>query len=135
MRNASSPTPRASRTASSIARSPGFAKCNSAVNSTGPRTARGKAASRSNACRHGLRSKTVAPSSEDASELTLLRAVFQNEYQPATPADELCVLTIAPAVCTTNRIDQPTEQARQTSDTETLVTRTHTLLPYRTTPN
>ena len=53
--------------------------------STGPRTTRGKAYSRLNALRHGLRAKSGVLPPESLDELTRIRKLFLQSYYPQTP--------------------------------------------------
>jgi|HubBroStandDraft_1064217.scaffolds.fasta_scaffold00908_13 hypothetical protein len=55
-----------------------------AQKATGPRTPRGKAVSRLNALRHGLRARIALPH-EDLKELGQIRELFLRSYQPQTP--------------------------------------------------
>ncbi|MGA2739446.1 MAG: hypothetical protein ABSG65_18645 [Bryobacteraceae bacterium] len=55
-----------------------------ALKSTGPRTPRGKAFTRLNALRHGLRAAAGTPLGEDLKELTQIRNQFMMRCQPQT---------------------------------------------------
>jgi hypothetical protein len=55
-----------------------------AKKSTGPKTPAGKAVSRFNALRHGLRAR-LALSEEDLHELTQIREQYLRDWQPQTP--------------------------------------------------
>ena len=56
-----------------------------ALKSTGPRTESGKAVSRLNALRHGLRAKAAIVSAESLHELSQIRALFLHSFPPETP--------------------------------------------------
>src|SRR3954467_4774757 len=56
-----------------------------AARSTGPKTAAGRAASRANAMKHGLRAETLALPNENAEELGQLTDEWLEYYQPASP--------------------------------------------------
>jgi hypothetical protein len=58
-----------------------------ASHSTGPRSTRGKQASRLNALKHGLRIETLALPTEDADTLQGLADQWHNYYQPDSPAE------------------------------------------------
>lgn len=70
-----------------------------AANSTGPRTPEGKAVSRWNAVRHGLRSRVLIPpplaGQESPAEFEALHQALRAEFAPATPFEELLVESIA----------------------------------------
>jgi len=60
-----------------------------AKKSTGPRTPEGRAACRLNALKHGLAAADVIlPSAEDQTAFAQLRAAFEQEYRPSTPAEQ-----------------------------------------------
>lgn len=61
--------------------------------STGPRTARGKAAVSQNALRHGLFARTFTP--DALNEIRRLEESFRSEYQPATSMEILRVRQLA----------------------------------------
>jgi hypothetical protein len=56
-----------------------------ALKSTGPRTDRGKAFTRLNALRHGLRAKAATVSAESLHELSQIRGQFLSSFQPQDP--------------------------------------------------
>jgi hypothetical protein len=62
-----------------------------AQKSTGPRTDAGKAASRLNAIKHGLRAQTVPLPVEDPDELAALADEWVDYYRPASPAEREAV--------------------------------------------
>jgi hypothetical protein len=53
-----------------------------AKQSTGPKSALGKARSSMNACKHGLTAKTIVIGDEDPGQFEILRAAFEDEFQP-----------------------------------------------------
>ena len=55
-----------------------------AAKSTGPRTAKGKAASSANAFKHGIYAKSVLLDGEDPAEYQALRDGYYQDFQPAT---------------------------------------------------
>jgi hypothetical protein len=55
-----------------------------ALKATGPTTPRGKAVSRLNALRHGLRARVTLPG-ENLDELRQIRDLFLRSYHPQTP--------------------------------------------------
>ena len=59
-----------------------------ASKSTGPKTPEGKAASRQNAVRHGLRVETLAIPTEDPAALQALAERWHDYYRPASPGEE-----------------------------------------------
>ena len=56
-----------------------------ALKSTGPCTEKGKAVSRLNALRHGLRARAAIVSAESLHELSQIRDHFLHSFQPETP--------------------------------------------------
>ena len=67
-----------------------------AQKATGPRTPRGKAVSRLNALRHGLRARVTLPG-ENLKELTQIRDLFLRSYHPQTPEQVRLVEQMASA--------------------------------------
>lgn len=63
--------------------------------STGPRTETGKAASRTNAVRHGLTGKQLIANGEDPAAYEALRDGLIDSYQPANSAEDTLVEEIA----------------------------------------
>ncbi|MCX6604814.1 MAG: hypothetical protein NTV52_14605 [Acidobacteria bacterium] len=74
-----------------------------AMNSTGPRTAAGKAASSPNRLAHGLCSSTLLIRGESPAEFDLLLAEVRNAYRPATPEDQMLTDQLAEAQWRLNR--------------------------------
>jgi len=70
-----------------------------ALKATGPRTETGKAASRFNALRHGLRAKSGILSAESLAELSRIRVDFLQSFQPRNPAQVRAVEQMACARC------------------------------------
>jgi hypothetical protein len=66
-----------------------------ALKATGPRTETGKAASRFNALRHGLRAKSGILSAESLAELSRIRVDFLQSFQPRNPAQVRAVEQMA----------------------------------------
>ena len=62
-----------------------------AQNSTGPRTAEGKAAVRLNSLTHGLRTQDVLLPGEDEQAFREIRGAFHQQHQPEGPAELFCV--------------------------------------------
>src|SRR5436190_9455848 len=62
-----------------------------AQKSTGPKTAEGKAASKMNAFKHGLLSREVLVSGENAEDLTALHEWFREDLNPVGPREEMLV--------------------------------------------
>ena len=60
-----------------------------ASKSTGPKTAKGKAAFRPNAFRHGLRARTVIPRGDDQSEFDQLSADLHDACHPQNKLEHL----------------------------------------------
>jgi hypothetical protein len=65
--------------------------------STGPKTPDGKAHSARNATRHGLLSREAVLPEEDPEEFRELLASLEDEFQPATPSEQLLVESMASA--------------------------------------
>ncbi len=65
--------------------------------STGPRTAAGKAASRNNAYKHGMRARSPVAPGEDQAEFDARLAQFRTEFNPCTPTEEALVTQVADA--------------------------------------
>ncbi len=65
--------------------------------STGPRTAAGKAASRNNAYKHGMRARSAVAPGEDQAEFDARVAQFRAEFNPRTPTEESLVKQVADA--------------------------------------
>ena len=65
--------------------------------STGPQTARGKAISRNNAFKHGMRSRSVVIPGEDPAEFAAMHHALVQEYHPASPEDHYLVKQLANA--------------------------------------
>src|ERR1017187_7621324 len=57
--------------------------------STGPRTAEGKARSCTNRLSHGFTSSVLFIADEEREEFNLLLADLHNEFQPATPSEQI----------------------------------------------
>src|SRR5689334_16398498 len=66
-----------------------------AKRSTGPNTSGGKARSRMNAWKHGLRAENVVIDGEDAKELQAIQRELWEEYQPAPGMESLLVERLA----------------------------------------
>jgi hypothetical protein len=66
-----------------------------AQHSTGPQTVTGKANSSRNSFKHGLYSKQLVTSDEDAVALDALRADLRSEHQPANQTEEILVNEMA----------------------------------------
>ncbi len=70
-----------------------------AARSTGPRTPAGKARSRWNALKHGLRARALIPeplqAQESAAEFATLHEALRAEFDPATAFEEMLVEAIA----------------------------------------
>src|SRR5215204_5992229 len=62
-----------------------------ALKSTGPKTSEGKAASKMNAVKHGIRSREVLVAGEDHQELTALQEWFEEDLQPVGPLEVMLV--------------------------------------------
>src|SRR5689334_15752073 len=62
-----------------------------ALKSTGPKTPEGKAASKMNAVKHGIRSREVLVSGENEQELNALHEWFQDDLQPVGPMEVMLV--------------------------------------------
>ena len=62
-----------------------------AQNSTGPRTAEGKAAVRLNSLTHGLRTQDALLPGEDEQAFREIREAFHQQHQPEGPAELFCV--------------------------------------------
>jgi hypothetical protein len=62
-----------------------------AKNSTGPKTAAGKARSALNAVRHGVLAQTTLLPGEDEAELAALAAEFEGDYTPVGPVENALV--------------------------------------------
>ncbi|NLE37262.1 MAG: hypothetical protein GX621_04480, partial [Pirellulaceae bacterium] len=62
-----------------------------ALQSTGPRTPEGKAVSRMNALRHGLRSEAVILPDEDVDEYEAFDAALRSELAPAGELESILV--------------------------------------------
>src|SRR5260370_467463 len=92
--------------------------------STGPRTARGKAASSRNACKHGFRSSAPPPPTP---EFAALLDAFRAEHRPATVSEEFCVNAIALAVWHTRELDRLENEAFTTCPIPAFVAKLHTL--------
>lgn len=67
------------------------------LKSTGPRTAGGKAASRNNALKHGMRSRKVVLPGEDPAQYASLLIEIAAEFKPATPHERRLVKLMADA--------------------------------------
>jgi hypothetical protein len=63
--------------------------------STGPQTPEGKARSSKNRLSHGFESTEAIMPGENQDQFDALLADLQNEYQPATPTEEILVETMA----------------------------------------
>ncbi|MCX6603163.1 MAG: hypothetical protein NTV52_06175 [Acidobacteria bacterium] len=74
-----------------------------AMNSTGPRTAAGKAASSQNRLAHGLCSSTLLIRGESQSEFDLLLSEVRGAYRPATPEERMLTDQVAEAQWRLNR--------------------------------
>jgi broad specificity phosphatase PhoE len=66
-----------------------------AKRSTGPNTSGGKARSRMNAWKHGLRAETVVIAGEDAKELQAIQGELWEEHQPSPGMESLLVERLA----------------------------------------
>src|SRR4029078_10979124 len=66
-----------------------------AKRSTGPNTSGGKARSRMNAWKHGLRAETVVIAGEDATELQAIQGELWEEHQPSPGMESLLVERLA----------------------------------------
>jgi hypothetical protein len=66
-----------------------------AVNSTGPRTDRGKQRSRQNALRHGLTAETVIGALENAVDYRALETSIMADFQPRSATDRELVCRLA----------------------------------------
>jgi hypothetical protein len=66
-----------------------------AKHSTGPKTVAGKANSSRNSFKHGLYSKQLVTSDEEASALDSLKADLRNEHQPINETEEILVNEMA----------------------------------------
>jgi hypothetical protein len=66
-----------------------------AKRSTGPNTSGGKARSRMNAWKHGLRAETVVIAGEDAKDLQAIQRELWEEYQPEPGMESLLVERLA----------------------------------------
>ncbi len=65
--------------------------------STGPSTAAGKAVSRNNAYKHGMRARNPVAPGEDQAEFDGRLAQFRDEFAPRTPSEECLVQQAADA--------------------------------------
>ena len=65
--------------------------------STGPRTAKGKAASRNNAFKHGMRSRSVVIPGEDPAEFAAMLEALVKEFEPSTPDEHYILKQLASA--------------------------------------
>jgi len=65
--------------------------------STGPRTAAGKAASRDNAYKHGMRARNPVAPGEDQAAFDARLAQLRAEFVPGTPSEEILVQQVADA--------------------------------------
>src|SRR6187551_2675487 len=66
-----------------------------AKRSTGPNTSSGKARSRMNAWKHGLRAETVVIAGEDAKDLQAIQRELWEEHQPEPGMESLLVERLA----------------------------------------
>jgi hypothetical protein len=66
-----------------------------AKRSTGPNTSGGKARSRMNAWKHGLRAETVVIAGEDAKDLQAIQRELWEEHQPSPGMESLLVERLA----------------------------------------
>ena len=66
-----------------------------ALHSTGPKTEAGKAASSSNALRHGFAAEHFVLAVEDEADFEGMLAEFSNEHDPRTPTEHALVEQIA----------------------------------------
>ncbi len=74
-----------------------------ALQSTGPRTAEGKAASSKNRLAHGLCSSSLLVGDESREDFDALRTEFLNAYQPATPEERMLTDQLVEAQWRLNR--------------------------------
>jgi hypothetical protein len=75
-----------------------------AQKSTGPKTARGRAAVRWNGLKHGLNARTLILPGEDRADFKALLHSLQAEHQPATPRERKLVIESAKALWRARRI-------------------------------
>jgi hypothetical protein len=68
-----------------------------AMKSSGPRTEEGKAASRTNALRHGIDARLVVIPGEDPEELVDLARDYRHQFRPGGPEEEFLVETLVNA--------------------------------------
>src|SRR5437588_10317166 len=61
---------------------------NNSSKSTGPKTPEGKAASRRNALKHGLRAEVLALPCEDPAELAAKEQFWHDHFQPQGPEEQ-----------------------------------------------
>jgi len=77
--------------------------------STGPRTSEGKAASRMNALRHGLRARTVVLPGESCDEFHQLCADLESEWQPQSRTEQFYLEQMAVSQWKLTRMEQAEE--------------------------
>src|SRR4051812_45965864 len=76
-----------------------------AANSTGPRSEEGKARARLNALKHGLRAELVALPNEAPAAIAARAEVWNEYYQPQSPAAQHLVNECARATVLADRVD------------------------------
>jgi len=77
-----------------------------AAKSTGPRTEQGKAASRRNALKHGLRAEALALPNEDPAAVADRSDTWNDYYQPQSPAAQHLVNACVAATLLSDRCDR-----------------------------
>jgi hypothetical protein len=75
-----------------------------AKKSTGPKTARGRAAVRWNSLKHGLTARTLILPGESRADFKALLRALQAEHQPTTPRERQLVIESAKATWRARRI-------------------------------
>ncbi len=93
-----------------------------ARSSTGPKSEAGKAKSRQNALKHGLRAESLALPTEDAEAVATRSAAWNHYYQPESPAAQHLVNTCVQATLLSDRCQKYhhavlTRQIRQADQT------------------